>query len=60
MGHIVLTVEETKALYRYLKEGEGHWEPPLAGLLHRIERDLYSRMTIEELDQIKDSDSSRS
>ena len=50
MGGIELSDGEEIELYVLLKPRETSLAAPLAGLLRRIERSLYQRMTIEEIE----------
>lgn len=53
MTELALTDAELEALYVLLKPREEKLSSPLAGLLARIERALYDRLTIEELERIR-------
>ena len=59
MSEVCLTDQEMTALYSLLKSREGRWVPALDQLLQRLERDLYSRMTIEEMDRISQTETAR-
>jgi hypothetical protein len=48
-----LTDEEIEELYVLLKPREEKLTEPLAGLLARLERSLYDRLTIEELERMR-------
>ena len=48
-----LTDEEIEELYVLLKPREETLAAPLAGLLARLERSLYDRLTIEELERMR-------
>jgi len=48
-----LTDEEIEELYVLLKPREETLAEPLAGLLARLERSLYDRLTIEELERMR-------
>ena len=53
---IVLSDDEVRALYRILKPSESGWSPIELNLLGRIELYLYKRMTIEEIEDLKEGD----
>jgi hypothetical protein len=50
---IHLTEAEIEELYVLLKPREDDLPEPLQGLLARLERSLYDRLTIEELERIR-------
>lgn len=52
MSSVILSPEEEEALYGKLKPIEGELVQPLGELLRRIERALFSRLTIEELEAL--------
>jgi len=52
MGGLELSDNEEIELYVLLKPREAILSADLAGLLRRIERSLYQRMTIEELERL--------
>ena len=52
MSDVVLDAREQEELYVILKPRETELVDPLGGLLRRIERALYERMTIEELEEL--------
>lgn len=60
MTGLTLTEEEIEGLYVLLKPREERLSEPLAGLLARIERTLYDRLTIEELERMRLRFSARS
>jgi len=47
---VVLDTQEQEALYVVLKPREGNLPPPLRAVLRRVERALFDRLTIEELE----------
>lgn len=53
MSDIPLTDTEIEDLYVVLKPLEDHLPESLASLLARLERSLYDRLTIEELERIR-------
>lgn len=53
MTGLTLTDAEIEELYLLLKPREDRLSDPLAGLLARIERTLYDRLTIEELERMR-------
>lgn len=53
MTELTLTGEEIEGLYVLLKPREEELSGPLAGLLARIERTLYDRLTVEELERMR-------
>lgn len=52
MNEVVLDAREQEELYVILKPLEKELVKPLEGLLRRIERALYKRLTIEELEKL--------
>lgn len=52
MSGIELSDGEEIELYVLLKPGETSLTAPLISLLRRIERSLYQRMTIEEIERL--------
>lgn len=60
MTELALTDAELEELYVLLKPREEKLSGPLAGLLSRIERALYDRLTVEELERIRLRFSARS
>ncbi|MGA2379326.1 MAG: hypothetical protein ABSG85_08460 [Spirochaetia bacterium] len=52
MNQVVLDAREQEELYVFLKPLEKELVKPLDGLLRRIERALYERLTIEELEKL--------
>lgn len=52
MNEVVLDAHEQEELYVILKPLEKELVKPLEGLLRRIERALYGRLTIEELEKL--------
>jgi len=50
---MILTDAEIEELYVLLKPREDRLPEPLAGLLARLERSLYDRLTIEELERMR-------
>jgi hypothetical protein len=53
MTAIGLTDKEIEELYVLLKPREDNLAEPLPGLLVRLERTLYDRLTIEELERMR-------
>jgi hypothetical protein len=51
-SELMLGVREQEELYVVLKPREKELAEPLGGLLRRIERALFQRMTIEELENL--------
>ena len=49
---VELTEREMHGLYVLLKTHEMELEQPMAGLLFKVEKILYERLTIEELENI--------
>ncbi len=47
---VALTEKEEEELYVILKPREPDLEEPLQGLLQRIEKSLFQRLTIEEIE----------
>ena len=52
MSGIVLCDEEENELFILLKPREGALPKPLSALLQRVERSLYARLTIEEMERL--------
>ncbi|HVP19768.1 MAG TPA: hypothetical protein VMU36_12290 [Spirochaetia bacterium] len=52
MSGLELSDSEEIELYVLLKPREAALQAALAGLLRRIERSLYQRMTIEEIERL--------
>ncbi len=52
---ITLTESELKSLYVQLKRVEGQLGEDMRRLLIRIEKALYEKLTIEELEELKSS-----
>lgn len=52
MSGVVLSADEEQELYVLLKPREGGMDGILEGLLQRIEKGLFSRMTIEEIESL--------
>lgn len=52
MSPISLSNAEVEELYVLLKPREDGLDEPLAGLLARLERSLYDRFTIDEIERI--------
>ena len=52
MKEVALTEEEEEELYVLLKPRETGIEDPLQGLLQRIEKSLFERLTIEEIEHL--------
>ncbi len=52
MSDVVLDAREQEELYAILKPREALLADALGGLLRRIERCLYERLTIEELERL--------
>ena len=50
MSGVNLSPAEAQELYVLLKSRESSVRPPLTDLLRRIEKDLFDRMTIEEIE----------
>ena len=53
MTPLALTDGEIEELYVLLKPREERLTEPLAGLLTRLERTLYDRLTIDELERMR-------
>ena len=51
-GGVVLSNDEERELYVILKPRESTLESQLDGLLRRIEKSLFSRLTIEEIEKL--------
>ena len=51
-GGVVLSSEEERELYVILKPREAALQPGLEGLLRRVEKSLFSRLTIEEIEKL--------
>ena len=52
MKEVALTEKEVEELYVLLKPRETDLEEPLQGLLKRIEKSLFERMNIEEIENL--------
>lgn len=52
MSELILSGSEEIELYVLLKPREAALEEPLSGLLRRIEKSLFDRMTIEEIESL--------
>ena len=52
MSELTLSSREEDELFVLLKPREGRLSEPLADLLRRIEKSLFDRLTIEELEQL--------
>lgn len=52
MSGVVLSNDEERELYVFLKPRESALETHLDGLLRRIEKSLFSRLTIEEIERL--------
>jgi len=51
-GGVVLSSDEERELYIILKPRESALQGQLEGLLRRIEKSLFSRLTIEEMEKL--------
>ena len=51
-GSVVLSSDEERELYVLLKPRESALQSHLDGLLRRIEKSLFSRLTIEEIEEL--------
>jgi hypothetical protein len=51
-GAVILSSDEERELYVILKPRESALEGQLEGLLRRIEKSLFSRLTIEEIEKL--------
>jgi hypothetical protein len=49
---VILSSDEERELYILLKPQERTLQGPLDGLLRRIEKSLFSRLTIEEIEKL--------
>jgi len=49
---VLLTEEDEKELYVILKPMEGGLAEPLDALLRRVERSLFGRLTVEEIENL--------
>jgi hypothetical protein len=47
-----LTDEEEKEVYVLLKRREGDLSRPLVGLMRRLEKSLYARLTVGEMERL--------
>ena len=54
MGRTLLSDAEENELYVLLKPREAELPGPLQGLLRRIELSLYQRLTVEEMEGLRD------
>lgn len=52
MSGIALSDEESAELYVLLKPREEALTPPMTELLHRLERSLYARLTVDEMERL--------
>ncbi len=52
MSGIALSDDESAELYVLLKPREAALTPPMTELLHRIEKALYGRLTIDEMERL--------
>ncbi len=52
VGAVVLSSDEERELYVILKPRESTLQGRLDGLLRRIEKSLFSRLTIEEMEKL--------
>ena len=52
MSSTTLTGEEETEVYLLLKRREGELPRPLVGLLRRLEKSLYARLTVEEMERL--------
>jgi hypothetical protein len=53
--NIALTEEELRYLYAFLKKQESLLNKKLQGFLFRIEKTLYEKLTIEEIEDLRKS-----
>ncbi|MGD0725747.1 MAG: hypothetical protein ABSB63_09310 [Spirochaetia bacterium] len=51
-GAVILSSDEERELYVILKPRESDLQGQLEGLLRRIEKSLFSRLTIEEIEKL--------
>ena len=51
-GGVILSSDEERELYVILKPRESGLQAELGGLLRRIEKSLFSRLTIEEIENL--------
>jgi hypothetical protein len=51
-GAVILSIDEERELYVILKPRESTLRGQLEGLLRRIEKSLFSRLTIEEIEKL--------
>lgn len=51
-GAVILSSDEERELYVILKPRENALQGQLDGLLRRIEKSLFSRLTIEEIEKL--------
>ena len=54
MNAVTLESSEEEALYVVLKSREDRLGDPLHGLLRKLEKRLFERLTIEELERLSD------
>ncbi len=52
MSALQLSGPEEEELYVLLKPREGHLPEPLEDVLRRVERSLFDRLTVEELERL--------
>ena len=52
MSGLALSESEATELYVLLKPREGSLDPALVQLLRRLEKSLYERLTIEEMERL--------
>ena len=57
-GAVILSSDEERELYVILKPRESTLQSQLEGLLRRIEKSLFSRLTIEEIEKLAERFSS--
>jgi hypothetical protein len=53
VSDVNLSPAELQALYVLLKPRESTLRPPMPDLLRRIEKDLFGRLTIEEIEALQ-------
>jgi hypothetical protein len=52
VSRVLLTEEDENELYVILKPMEGGLTEPLDALLRRVERELFARLTVEEVEKL--------